>query len=92
MCGEGHSWALDAPRPPQVVRHKAILEPQAVHLDHVPAPALVMVKVVFREPPPPSQAAFLVRGGEGQLIEAEAEGQRAPGDWLTLPHVKRVET
>ena len=101
MAGEGHSRsrhaAPDAPLPPQVVRHEAILEPQPVHLDHVPALAMVTV-VIVREPPPPSPQApgvpapLMVRRAEGQLIEAEAEAQRAPCDWLALPHVKRVES
>ena len=81
------------PRPPQSVGHKAVLQAQAVHLDHGPAPLMVsIVPVVTRAPPSQAQAAQLVRGGEGQLIEAEAEGQRAPGYWFTLPHVKGVES
>lgn len=101
VAGEGHSGsrhsAPDAALPPQVVRHEAILEPQPVHLDHVPALTMVTV-VIIREPPPPSPQApgvpapFMVRRAEGQLIEAKAEGQRAPGHWLALPHVKRVES
>ena len=51
-----------------------------------------IVTVVSRAPPSQAQAALLVRGDEGQLIEAEAEGQRAPGHGLTLPHVKGVES
>ena len=34
----------------------------------------------------------LVRGSEGELIEAEAQRQDTSGDWVTPPHMERVES